>query len=681
MSILGGIAILVILVPRIGIILAIHSHHASRRIGGRTGIDMRDAGGVPQEQFVRAVRASRDSILRAKLEFGVMRSAFDRAHVSWSHAPADLKPALLLRGQTLARAESWLYDFPEKLGDSEKSFIMASVAKNSMRDFDRINVIDKVVKKSSSGTFWLVVVTFFLIVRLFIPMVIEQVTGVSVRSPANPAPAVATRPGRVATAPGNVPPMSDDGETADPDAAAAQSSPGSAEPAGSITPEAAQRRAAIEAQRLQRLHVDLARGQIEKGRTRTALLLALEIAYRDGSGLAETAQTQTAASLIAEGLTEKIAALPVPAASNAGPATLFCDVGRTIIAAAADRSLRALRADGSLLPLQLQSRPFALSGAAVSGDCDRVALAGDDHTVEIWSLSTGKRQLILSGHEGEIRASAFSPDGLTIATVSQDGGVRLWDGRSGRLKDNLEGHDWEVSAVAFSADGNQLATASSDKTVRVWDIGRSRKVTVLSGHAGPVTQATFSPDGRFVLSTALDGFAFIWEAATGKLVHRLNQHGTAVMSARFSPDGSRVIAIMQDGAVTAWHSATAVPAFRLETGTEVIRDVAFAADGHWLLTLSWGGNAALWSADNGRLLARISHADGKIASLDLTERGRRALAVLQDGTVASWPLFGPASEAIKYARAISGGCLQPAERIELGLAAAIPDWCEAVRPD
>jgi len=41
MSILGGIAILVILVPRIGIILAIHSHHASRRIGGRTGIDMR----------------------------------------------------------------------------------------------------------------------------------------------------------------------------------------------------------------------------------------------------------------------------------------------------------------------------------------------------------------------------------------------------------------------------------------------------------------------------------------------------------------------------------------------------------------------------------------------------------------------------------------------------------------
>ena len=53
--------------------------------------------------------------LRMKLEFSVWRKSFDRAHTAWANAPADLKPALLLSGADLARAESWLVDFSDKL--------------------------------------------------------------------------------------------------------------------------------------------------------------------------------------------------------------------------------------------------------------------------------------------------------------------------------------------------------------------------------------------------------------------------------------------------------------------------------------------------------------------------------------------------------------------------------------
>lgn len=96
------------------------------------------------------------------------------------------------------------------------------------------------------------------------------------------------------------------------------------------------------------------------------------------------------------------------------------------------------------------------------------------------------------------------------ATSSYDDIIRLWDitdPARPRLVDTLTGHEGNVKPVAFSPDGRTLASGSDDRTVRIWDVTDPRHtvpVTVLEGHRHFVDALAFSPDGRTLLSRSDD---------------------------------------------------------------------------------------------------------------------------------------------------------------------------------
>src|SRR3546814_5058403 len=78
-----------------------------------------------------------------------------------------------------------------------------------------------------------------------------------------------------------------------------------------------------------------------------------------------------------------------------------------------------------------QERPVfgqAAKGLAISADGSRMAAGDDAGMVQVWQLPGGSEPLRLTGHERQVWAIAFSPDGSLLAS-----GDRSGDRKSTRL--------------------------------------------------------------------------------------------------------------------------------------------------------------------------------------------------------------------------------------------------------
>ncbi|PRP73590.1 eukaryotic translation initiation factor 3 subunit I [Planoprotostelium fungivorum] len=143
-----------------------------------------------------------------------------------------------------------------------------------------------------------------------------------------------------------------------------------------------------------------------------------------------------------------------------------------------------------------------------------VYTAGEDGSVRIFDVRTGKELKIITDHTKPVTQIVQSKDGVLFATCSKDGTCRslqhLKTYTTGRpinscsispLKEEvIVGGGQEASNVAL------MKVDSAQFKVRFFHMIYEDDIGGIPGHFGPVNQVVFQPDGRGFASGGEDGF-------------------------------------------------------------------------------------------------------------------------------------------------------------------------------
>jgi WD40 repeat protein/serine/threonine protein kinase len=243
----------------------------------------------------------------------------------------------------------------------------------------------------------------------------------------------------------------------------------------------------------------------------------------------------------------------------------FSPDGKHLVCSTTDTRIRVLQATTlrQLKVLEGQTGAY-VNSLAFDRIGSRLASAGNDSQIILWSFPEGREITRLAGHRGAVSDVAFAPDGQTLASAGRDHTVRVWDlGRPG-AHTILRGHRDGVRSVLFSSDGKELYSSSDDGTVKIWQLPAAESTDVLHHHATLVFVA-FSPDGKLV--AAVDNIVgrtvVIWDVVSRRRWERtIGRHSKDLQRIAFSPDGKFLVTAGLDDEVQVWNVAENKMTFR-----------------------------------------------------------------------------------------------------------------------
>uniref|UniRef100_A0A5F9D3K2 G protein subunit beta 2 n=1 Tax=Oryctolagus cuniculus TaxID=9986 RepID=A0A5F9D3K2_RABIT len=201
-----------------------------------------------------------------------------------------------------------------------------------------------------------------------------------------------------------------------------------------------------------------------------------------------------------------------------------------------------------------------------------VACGGLDNICSIYSLKTREGNVRVSrelpGHTGYLSCCRFLDDNQIITssgdttcalwdieTGACDASIKLWDVRDSMCRQTFIGHESDINAVAFFPNGYAFTTGSDDATCRLFDLRADQELLMYS-HDNiicGITSVAFSRSGRLLLAGYDDFNCNIWDAMKGDRAGVLAGHDNRVSCLGVTDDGMAVATGSWDSFLKIWN--------------------------------------------------------------------------------------------------------------------------------
>ena len=208
------------------------------------------------------------------------------------------------------------------------------------------------------------------------------------------------------------------------------------------------------------------------------------------------------------------------------------------------------------------------------GECSRVLIghaddvedftfAGDtlgisvsrDWRVLVWNLATGAIVRALDGHERDVLSVVYH-DGR-VYTSGDDMTLRVWDLATGRLERVWGPFEHETDSCAVDPIRGRVMLGCDDGVIRVFQIDSGASVAEIPAHASGIKRIAASPVTGALLSAAYDQRILISNPDTFALEVELERRpATWERSFNWSPDGRTILAGTFEGTVLEWDAGS-----------------------------------------------------------------------------------------------------------------------------
>lgn len=294
----------------------------------------------------------------------------------------------------------------------------------------------------------------------------------------------------------------------------------------------------------------------------------------------------------------------------------------------------------AMRPFRAHDRTFTghdrdVVAVAFSPDGRWLASGSTDQTVRIWPVAgddPGSSPMggprILVGHEDGVETVAWSRDGTLLAT---GGGktLRVW-----RAADGVELHAWPGGGgfdLSFSPDGTELWIGEQSGDLRILDVQTGREVQATHPHDDRIANIVFDPTGRRGYTLGWDGRLIEWDTRTHRTLRTIEGQ-SSLRFLSFDADGRLALTGEEDGTVCVRDGVTLAPlhTLHLPTASHATRGW-FGLDGRTFLTASADGALRVWHATSGVVLQTLDTVvEGKVFDASFSPDGAVAIASLRD---------------------------------------------------